>query len=365
MTTPKLTIYCQLLYSYSPMETQKIQIRQADDWHLHLRDDAALATTVAHAAKQFARAIIMPNLTPPVTTAKLADSYRQRILQHVPSGCDFKPLMTLYLTDQCTRETVKQAQANPHIVAFKLYPAGATTNSDAGVRDLEQLYPMFEQLCDSDLLLLIHGEVTDKSVDIFDREAVFIDRSLSKIREKFPELRIVLEHITTAYAVDYIRAHQGNTAATITAHHLRLNRNDLLVGGIKPHFYCLPVLKRNSDQVALLNAATSGEACFFFGSDSAPHAQAYKESACGCAGVYTAHAALEFLADVFDAAGCLDKLEDFCSSFGADFYQLPRNTKRISLIKKAWQVPITYPFGQETLVPLGAGDTLPWQLCHD
>ncbi len=340
----------------------RLTLTRPDDWHLHLRDDAAMAAVVAHSAARFARAIIMPNLKPPVTTTALAQAYRQRILDALPADTDFEPLMTLYMTDRLTSAEVTAASESGIVKGIKLYPAGATTNSDAGVTDIGQRYEVLEAMQREGLPLLIHAEVTDPDVDIFDRERIFIDRHLSPLVKDFPQLRIVFEHVTTADAVDFVRASEGRVAATITPQHLLYNRNHMLAGGIRPHFYCLPILKRDIHQAALVNAATSGDPRFFLGTDSAPHAQGAKECACGCAGCYSANAAIELYAAVFEEAGALDKLEGFASFFGADFYGLPRNQQQIALEKRAWTVPNSYPFGEERVVPLAAGETLAWQL---
>ncbi len=344
----------------------ELSLLRPDDWHVHLRDDSALAHTCADMARYFGRAIVMPNLTPPVTTVAAASAYRERILAAMADlPRRFEPLMTLYLTDATDAGEIRRAADSDFVHAVKLYPAGATTNSEAGVAELDALYPTLEAMQDADLPLLIHGEVTDHSVDIFDREKVFIERHLAPIVQRFPGLRVVLEHITTADAVDFVSSAPGNVAATITAHHLLLNRNDMLVGGIRPHYYCLPVLKRNTHQEALLRAATSGSPRFFLGTDSAPHATGRKETACGCAGCYTAHAALELYAEAFDAAGALDRLEGFASHFGADFYRLPRNTDRITLRKAAWTVPTQLPLADTHLTPLRAGESVQWQVCSE
>ena len=331
-----------------------------DDWHIHLRDGAALATTVTDVARWAGRAIVMPNLTPPVLNVTDALSYRERILAHVPEGRDFDPLMVLYLTDATTSEMVAEAAESPHVQGIKLYPAGATTNSDAGVTGIEALYPVFEAMERHDLPLLIHGEVTDHHVDIFDREKAFIDSALIPVVDAFPALRIVFEHITTTDAVEFVRAAGDQVAATVTAHHLLYNRNDLLVGGIKPHLFCLPVLKRDRHQLALRQAVTSGHPRFFLGTDSAPHARGDKESSCGCAGCYTAHAALALYAEVFDEENALDQLERFASMNGPDFYRLPRNTRSVRLTKRAVSVPDTLPLGAGTLVPIRAGEQVAW-----
>tara|TARA_R110000868_G_scaffold8205_7_gene42734 strand:+ start:43408 stop:44439 length:1032 start_codon:yes stop_codon:yes gene_type:complete len=341
---------------------QKLTITQPDDWHIHLRDGSYLSRTVADASRQFERAIIMPNLTPPVTTVDDAEQYYQRILAQIPSDQTFAPLMSLYLTDNTTVESIIAASEHPHIHACKLYPAGATTNSDSGVTDIEKLYPIFTAMQKHGLVLCVHGEVTTADIDIFDREARFIETVLIPIVREFPELKIVMEHITTKDAVEFVQAAPLHVAATITAHHLLYNRNDLLVGGIKPHYYCLPVLKRNTHQQALLAAAASGNPKFFLGTDSAPHAVEQKQSACGCAGIYTAHAAIELYAMAFEQMNALDKLEGFASCYGADFYGLSRNTATIELVKENWQVPNLLPFGDTELSPLCAGETLPWRL---
>lgn len=338
----------------------KLTLTRPDDWHIHLRDGAALRTTVAHAAAQFARAIVMPNLAPPVVTAEQALAYRARILEHAPAGAAFEPLMTLYLTDSMPAEEIGRAKA-AGIAALKLYPAGATTNSESGVTAIEKIHPVLEAMQTHDLPLLVHGEVTDAAIDIFDREMVFIDRILAPLIRRFPGLRVVFEHITTRGAVDFVAAAPATVAATITAHHLLYNRNALLAGGVRPHYYCLPVLKRETDRQALLRAATSGDPKFFLGTDSAPHDRARKETACGCAGSYTAHAAIELYAEAFDEAGALDRLEGFASHFGPDFYRLPRNTGRITLVRQARDVPETYPLADGVLVPLRAGSRIAWQ----
>jgi len=339
----------------------RLTLTRPDDWHLHLRDGAALADVVGHSARQFGRAIVMPNLKPPVTTCEAALAYRGRILQALPEGAEFEPLMTLYLTESTPLAEVAKAAADPAIHAFKLYPAGATTNSDAGVGKLERIYPVLEAMEKWDVPLLAHGEVVDAEIDIFDREKAFIDRELAPIVRRFPRLRVVLEHATTRDAVQFVRECGPQVAATLTAHHLLYNRNALLAGGIRPHFYCLPVLKRETHRLALVEAATSGEAKFFLGTDSAPHPQALKEAACGCAGCYTAHAAIELYAEAFEAAGKLENLEKFASCNGPDFYRLPRNQATITLEKSPWEIPQQLPFGTESLVPLKAGETLAWR----
>ena len=340
----------------------QITLTQPDDWHLHVRDGAALATVVPHSARQFARAIIMPNLQPPVTTVSQALAYRERILAAVPSGYDFRPLMTLYLTDSTSVQDIIDAKQCEHVVACKLYPAGATTNSAAGVTNLKGLYPIFEVMQEQQLPLLIHGEVTDHSVDVFDREAVFIEQILSPLLTQFPALKIVLEHITTKQAVDFVLAATENVAATITAHHLLYNRNALFQGGIRPHYYCLPILKRELHQQALITAATSGHSKFFLGTDSAPHSRNTKEHACGCAGCYTAFAALELYASAFEQANALDKLEAFTSFHGADFYGLPRNTGQITLQRAPLNIPASFNYADDELIPLAAESTLNWCL---
>ena len=338
-----------------------ITLTRPDDWHLHLRDGTALTAVLPATARQFARAIVMPNLRPPVTTAAAALAYRERIIAALPAGSDFEPLMTLYLTDNTPPDEIAQAQA-AGVVALKLYPAGATTNSDAGVTDLRKVYPTLEAMQRAGLLLLVHGEVTDADIDIFDREAVFIDRVMLPLRLAFPELKVVFEHITTAEAAAYVASSEGPTAATITAHHLLYNRNALFTGGLRPHYYCLPVLKKEAHRLALVQAAISGSPKFFLGTDSAPHAAALKEqSVCG-AGCYTAPAAMELYAEAFEAAGALDKLEAFASFFGADFYGLPRNTGRVTLRRQPWVLPESLPFGDALIKPLRAGETLNWKL---
>ncbi|MFN5098188.1 MAG: dihydroorotase [Limnohabitans sp.] len=341
--------------------TQELTLIRPDDWHLHVRDGAALNVVVPHTAAQFARAIIMPNLKPPVTTAAQALAYKQRILAAVPQGMAFEPLMTLYLTDNLDPAEIARAKASG-VVACKLYPAGATTNSDAGVTDLRKIYPVLEAMQREGVLLLVHGEVTTSDIDLFDREAVFIERHLMPLRRDFPALKIVMEHITTSEAVQYVSAADSNLAATITVHHLLYNRNAIFTGGIRPHYYCLPVLKRETHRQALVKAATSGDPRFFLGTDSAPHPAHLKEHATGCAGCYTAHAAIEMYAEAFDQAGALDKLEGFASGFGPDFYGLPRNTDRITLRRENWTPPESYAFGEAELKPLRSGESLPWRL---
>ena len=341
----------------------ELTITRPDDWHVHLRDGAALRDTCADMARYFGRAIVMPNLTPPVTNTALALAYRERIIGAMAGlPRQFEPLMTLYLTDQTSEDDIRTASAAPEVHAVKLYPAGATTNSDAGVAELDGLYDTLAVMEEVDLPLLVHGEVTEHSVDIFDREKVFIDQHLSPIAARFPRLRIVLEHITTKDAVEFVTSAGDNVAATITAHHLMFNRNDMLVGGIRPHYYCLPILKRNVHQEALREIAASGNPKFFLGTDSAPHSTDSKESPCGCAGVYTAHAALEFYAEVFEELGALDKLEDFASHFGPDFYRLPRNTDTVTLQKDAWPVPASQALGDTVLTPLRCGENVAWRV---
>ena len=338
-----------------------LTITRPDDWHLHVRDGAPLHTVVPHTAAQFGRAIIMPNLRPPVTTAQQALEYKQRILAAVPAGVSFEPLMTLYLTDNLPPDEIARAK-EAGVVAAKLYPAGATTNSDAGVTDLRKTYKTLEAMQKAGLLLLVHGEVTSPDIDLFDREAVFIEQQLIPLRRDFPELKIVFEHITTREAADYVREADRFTAATITAHHLLYNRNAIFTGGLRPHYYCLPVLKRETHRVALVQAATSGSSKFFLGTDSAPHPAHLKEHATGCAGCYTAHAAMEMYAEAFDNAGALDKLEGFASFHGPDFYNLPRNTGTITLRRESWTPPESFVFGEANLKPLRAGEALPWRL---
>ncbi len=340
---------------------RSITLTRPDDWHLHVRDGAPLSTVVPHTAAQFGRAIIMPNLRPPVTTAQQALDYKARILAAVPQGVAFEPLMTLYLTDKLPPEEITRAKA-AGVVACKLYPAGATTNSDAGVTDIRKIYPTLEAMQKHGLLLLVHGEVTSPDIDLFDREAVFIEQQLIPLRRDFPGLKIVFEHITTQEAAQYVQDSGDNTAATLTAHHLLYNRNAIFTGGIRPHYYCLPVLKREKHRLALVQAATSGSAKFFLGTDSAPHAAHLKEHASGCAGCYTAHAAMELYAEAFDNAGALDKLEAFASFNGPAFYGLPRNTGSITLRRESWTPPESYAFGDAELKPLRAGENLPWRL---
>ncbi len=339
-----------------------LTITRPDDWHLHLRDGSVLADVLPHTAAQFARAIVMPNLKPPVTTTALASAYRDRILAALPNGMAFEPLMVLYLTDNTQPEEIRKAVESGFVHGVKLYPAGATTNSDAGVTDLQCCMPALEMMQELGLPLLVHGEVTDTEIDIFDREAVFIDRILQPLRKKLPQLKIVFEHITTQEAAHYVRDAEGPIAATITAHHLLYNRNAIFKGGVRPHYYCLPILKRETHRQALVQAASSGNPRFFLGTDSAPHAKGLKEHACGCAGCYTALHAMELYAQAFEEAGALDKLEAFASFYGADFYGLPRNTDHITLQKQNWVVPEELVMQGATLVPLDAGATLAWKM---
>ena len=343
--------------------TQELTLTRPDDWHLHVRDGAALHTVVPHTAAQFGRAIIMPNLKPPVTTAAQALAYRQRILAAVPAGVSFEPLMTLYLTDNLAPDEIRRAR-QAGVLACKLYPAGATTNSDAGVTDIRRIYPVLEAMQREGVLLLVHGEVTSPDIDLFDREAVFIEQQLQPLRRDFPGLKIVMEHITTTEAAQYVAEADALLGATITAHHLLYNRNAIFTGGIRPHYYCLPVLKREMHRLALVQAATSGNPRFFLGTDSAPHPAHLKEHATGCAGCYTAHAALEMYAEAFDGAGALDRLEGFASFHGADFYGLPRNTGTVTLRRENWTPPESFPFGEAELKPLRSGESLPWRLVN-
>lgn len=340
----------------------QIEITQPDDWHLHLRDGAALADTVAHSARQFARAIVMPNLKPPVTTVEMAAAYRQRILDAVPQSLSFEPLMSLYLTDQTTPAMVEAAAQSGFVHGFKLYPAGATTNSDAGVTDLAGIHDCLAAMSENGLVFQVHGEVTDADVDIFDRESVFIERILKPIRARHPDLKIVLEHITTAQAVEFVRTSGNNTAATITPQHIRFNRNELFRGGLRPHAWCLPILKAEAHREAVAQAAMLGDPGFFLGTDSAPHQRTDKESDCGCAGMFSAASAIELYADSFAAAGALDKLEGFASHYGADFYGLPRNTRRITLQQQAQTIPHSYALAGGEVVPMLAGESLPWTI---
>lgn len=341
---------------------QTLTLTRPDDWHLHLRDGDQMAAVLPDTARQFARAIVMPNLRPPITTAEQAVSYRDRILKALPAGMKFEPLMTLYLTDNTSEDEIKRAKDSGVVHAVKLYPAGATTNSDAGVTDLRKTYGALEAMQAYGMPLLVHGEVTRSDIDIFDREAVFIEQVMQPLLKDMPDLRVVFEHITTKDAAQFVASAGSNIAATLTPQHLLYNRNAMLVGGIRPHFYCLPILKREIHRVALVQAATSGSPKFFLGTDSAPHAQHTKENACGCAGCYSAHNALELYAEAFEAAGELDKLEAFASFYGADYYGLPRNTDKVTLHKEAWQVPASVGFGEHRLVPLKAGEMMSWKL---
>lgn len=338
-----------------------LTITRPDDWHVHLRDGDVLANTVKDISRYFGRAIVMPNLVPPVTNTDLARSYYQRIMSAEPRA-DFQPLMVLYLTDATSPEDIIEANESGLVFAAKLYPAGATTNSSSGVTDIAKMENVFSAMQSVGMPLLIHGEVTTNDIDIFDREHVFIDTILSPLVANYPDLKIVLEHITTKNAVDFVKSAGDNVAATITVHHLLFNRNHMLVGGIRPHYFCLPILKRNVHQQALIEAATSGNAKFFLGTDSAPHAKHAKESSCGCAGSYTAHAAIELYVEVFEQENSLDKLEAFASLNGPSFYQLPINTDKITLIKKSWQVPATLTFGSDVVVPIRSEDTIAWQV---
>jgi dihydroorotase len=340
----------------------ELTITRPDDWHLHLRDGEAMKSVLPDTAKRFARAIVMPNLKPPVTTVEAARAYRDRILAALPQGMAFEPLMTLYLTDNTPPVEIALARQSGFVHAVKYYPAGATTNSDSGVTDMHKAYPAIAAMEEHGVPLLLHGEVTDADIDIFDREAVFIDRTLTRLMRDFPKLKIVLEHITTKQAAEFVKNAPANVAATVTAHHLFYNRNAMFKGGIRPHYYCLPVLKRETHREALIAAATSGNPKFFLGTDSAPHAQHAKESSCGCAGIYTAHAAIEFYAEVFEQAGALNKLEAFASFFGPDFYGLPRNTRKLTLRKENWTVPESLDMGGQKLIPLRAGETASWKI---
>jgi dihydroorotase len=339
-----------------------LTIRRPDDWHLHLRDGAALRAVLPYTAARFGRAVVMPNLKPPVTTTEQALAYRQRILDALPAGVKFEPLMTLYLTDRTDPAEVDRAKSSGCIHGFKLYPAGATTHSDAGVTDIRHIDTVLARMSELGVVLQVHGEVTDSSVDVFDREARFIEAVLAGTVERFPRLRVVFEHITTGGAVEFVRNARAGVAATITPQHLLMNRNALFTGGIRPHHYCLPVLKTEPDRRALLEAVASGNPRFFLGTDSAPHARHTKEAACGCAGIFSAHAGIELYVEAFEAAGALGRLEGFASEFGADFYSLPRNPERITLVKESWEVPTRYPFGSDELVPLRAGERVGWRV---
>jgi len=342
--------------------TDTLTLIRPDDWHIHFRDDAAMASVLPDTARVFGRAIAMPNLKPPVTTVALAAAYRERLLAAVPAGRVFEPLMTLYLTDNTAPEEIVRAKQCGFIHAVKYYPAGATTNSDSGVTDLAKAYPAIAAMEEAGLPLLLHGEVTDPEVDVFDREAVFIERHLSKLMRDFPRLKIVLEHITTRQAAEFVAAAPATVAATLTVHHLLYNRNAMFQGGIRPHLFCLPILKRETHRQALVAAAISGSPKFFLGTDSAPHAVGAKESACGCAGIYTAHAAIELYAEAFEAAGALDMLEAFASFYGADFYGLPRHTDTITLRRESWTVPQQLRMAETSLIPLRGGETIRWRV---
>jgi dihydroorotase len=338
------------------------RIRRPDDWHLHLRDGAHLAAVLPHTAARFARALVMPNLNPPMTTTAALADYRARILQALPAGMRFEPLMTLYLTDRTPPDEIRKARASGFVVGAKLYPAGATTHSDAGVTSIDNVWGALEVMAEAGLVLQVHGEVTHPDVDVFDREREFIDRVLSRIVERVPALKVVFEHVTTAAAVEFVRSARPGVAATMTPQHLLMNRNAMFEGGVRPHHYCLPVLKRERDREALVAAATGDDPRFFLGTDSAPHARHTKENACGCAGIFSAHAGIELYAEVFDAAGRLDRLEAFASERGADFYGVPRNQDFITLVREEWTVPASYPFGTDELVPLRTGGKIAWKL---
>jgi len=351
----------KILKEIMSTKINQITLTRPDDLHLHVREGEALKSVVPDTAKQFARAIIMPNLADPVTTVTRAQAYRDEILT-VSADTGFEPLMTLYLTDKTTPETILKAKESGIINALKLYPAGATTNSDKGVTDIKNIYPALEAMQETGLLLLVHGEVTTPEIDVFDREQVFIDTILEPLTKRFPDLKIVMEHITTKNAVDFVSNAPANIAATITAHHLLMNRNDIFKGGIRPHHYCLPVLKRETHRQVLVEAATSGDPKFFLGTDSAPHPQHAKESACGCAGMYTAYNAMELYTEAFDKADALDKLEAFASFYGADFYGLPRNKETITLIRENWEIPKVLDLGEDKIVPLRAGEICEWKM---
>jgi dihydroorotase len=340
----------------------RLTLKRPDDWHLHLRDGPAMASVLAHSARQFGRAIVMPNLKPPVRTTQQALHYRERILAALPEGMAFEPLMTLYLTDDTPPEEIARARLSGRVFGVKLYPAGATTHSEAGVTRLSRCFHTLERMEELGMPLLVHGESTDPAIDVFDREKAFLEEVLGPTLERFPRLKIVLEHITTRDAAQFVEVTGENVAATVTAHHLLMNRNALFMGGIRPHHYCLPVLKREEHREALVEAATSGNPKFFLGTDSAPHPRSEKEAACGCAGVYTAHAALELYAVAFEEVGALERLEGFASEFGARFYGLPENTDTVTLLREEWRVPETLAFGTKKLVPLRAGETIPWKL---
>jgi dihydroorotase len=340
----------------------RLRIRRPDDWHLHLRDGAHLAAVLPFTAARFARALVMPNLKPPMTTTAALGEYRARILGSLPAGMSFEPMMTLYLTDRTPPEEIEAARASGFVVGAKLYPAGATTHSDAGVTSIDNVWAALEAMAEAGLVLQVHGEVTDGDVDVFDRERAFIDRVLSRIVERVPRLKVVFEHVTTAAAVEFVQGARAGVAATMTPQHLLMNRNAMFEGGVRPHHYCLPVLKRERDRAALVAAATGDDPRFFLGTDSAPHARHAKETACGCAGIFSAHAGIELYAEVFDGAGRLDRLEAFASERGADFYGVPRNAGHITLERSEWAVPATYPFGADELVPLRGGSTIGWRL---
>jgi dihydroorotase len=342
--------------------TRELRLRRPDDWHLHLRDGAALRAVLPFTIKRFARAIVMPNLAPPVTTTALALAYRDRIVSALPAGARFQPLMTLYLTDQTSGAEIERAQASGAIFGCKLYPAGATTHAEAGVTDIARLEPALAAMSALDLPLLVHGEVTDAAVDVFEREARFIDRVLAPLAERWPQLRIVFEHVTTRAAVEFVRSARRGIAATVTPQHLLHNRNALFAGGLRPHLYCLPLLKTEADRRALLEPLAAGDARFFLGTDSAPHARATKESACGCAGVFSSHAGIELYAEIFETESILPRLQGFASEHGADFYRLPRNQDEITLVREAWSPPASYPFDGGELVPLRAGEPIAWRL---
>ena len=342
--------------------TEQLRLRRPDDWHLHLRDGAALRAVLPFTAVRFARAIVMPNLKPPITTTAQALAYRERILAAVPAGARFQPLMTLYLTDHTSSAEIERAHASGAIFGCKLYPAGATTHAEAGVTDIARIEQALAAMTSLDLPLLVHGEVTDAEVDVFDRESRFIDRVLAPLAERWPGLRIVFEHVTTRAAVDFVRAARRGVAATITPQHLLHNRNALFAGGLRPHLYCLPLLKTEADRRALLEALAGGDARFFLGTDSAPHARAAKESASGCAGIFSAHAGIELYAEIFEAEGILPRLQGFASEYGADFYRLPRNQDQITLVRDPWSPPASYPFEDGQLVPLRAGEPIAWRL---
>jgi dihydroorotase len=340
----------------------RITLRKPDDFHVHLRDGPAMANVLADTARQFGRAIVMPNLKPPIRTTAQALNYRERIMGELPEGCGFEPLMTLYLTDDTPPEEISRAKLSGRVHAVKLYPAGATTHSDSGVTRLSRCFRALERMEELGFPLLVHGESTDPSIDVFDREKAFLEETLGPTLERFRGLKVVLEHITTRDAAQFVEVTGPNVAATITAHHLLMNRNALFMGGIRPHHYCLPVLKREEHREALVEAATSGNPKFFLGTDSAPHARPTKETGCGCAGIYTAHAAIELYAIAFEESGALDKLEGFASVFGAQFYGLPLNPDTVTLVRQEWRVPETMGFGEDVLVPLRAGETIPWKL---